>query len=98
VATLASINNMGDLLRSQGKLVEAEPFYREALEISRRVLGDDRQETLIYVKDLYICLVRSDRYDEARAALAEFLAMTKLSSDHANVLAVKALLKDLDKK
>ena len=44
--TLRSMNNMGFLLQSQGKHEEAEPYFREALEGSRRVLGDDHPETL----------------------------------------------------
>ncbi len=37
---------MGSLLRSQGKLEEAEPYFREALESSRRVLGEEHPETV----------------------------------------------------
>ena len=44
--TLISINNMGRLLQNQGKLGEAEPYLREALEGRRRVLGDDHADTL----------------------------------------------------
>ncbi|MCH8153607.1 MAG: tetratricopeptide repeat protein, partial [Planctomycetes bacterium] len=33
--TLNSINNMGLLLKSQGKFAEAEPYVREALEGNR---------------------------------------------------------------
>ncbi len=37
---------MGFLLVSQGKVEEAEPYLREALEISRRVLGEEHSETV----------------------------------------------------
>lgn len=37
--TLISINNMGLLLTDQGKLAEAEPYYREAAEWFERQLG-----------------------------------------------------------
>jgi tetratricopeptide (TPR) repeat protein len=36
----------GLLLQTQGKLSEAEPYYREALEGNRRVLGDEHPDTL----------------------------------------------------
>jgi serine/threonine protein kinase len=37
---LIAINNVGYLLQVQGKLEQAEPYYREALERRRRVLGN----------------------------------------------------------
>jgi hypothetical protein len=40
---------MGGLLRAQGKLGEAEPYYREALEKRRRVLGEEHPDTLTSV-------------------------------------------------
>ncbi|MBM4115567.1 MAG: tetratricopeptide repeat protein, partial [Phycisphaerae bacterium] len=41
-----STSNMGSLLRAQGKLAEAEPYYREALEKRRRTLGEEHPDTL----------------------------------------------------
>ncbi len=43
---------MGLLLQDQGKLTEAEPYHREALEGSRRVLGDDHPHTLESIDDM----------------------------------------------
>jgi hypothetical protein len=43
--TLASINNVGILLHTMGRYAEAEPYYREALEGNRRVLGDEHPHT-----------------------------------------------------
>jgi hypothetical protein len=37
---------MGRLLQAQDKLDEAMPYYMEALEGRRRVLGDDHPQTL----------------------------------------------------
>jgi hypothetical protein len=47
--TLNSISSMGGLLRAQGKLAEAEPLFREALEKYRRVLGEEHPDTLASV-------------------------------------------------
>src|SRR5262249_40086656 len=44
--TLSSINSMGILLQRQGKLSEAESYYREAMEKRRRVLGNEHPDTL----------------------------------------------------
>ena len=46
-ATLMSMKCMGFLLQSQGKYDEALPYYTEALETSRRTLGDEHPSTLI---------------------------------------------------
>jgi hypothetical protein len=40
---------LGTLLAKQGKLAEAEPYYRDALEKSRRVLGEEHPVTIISV-------------------------------------------------
>src|SRR5262245_42229026 len=44
--TLEALNNLGVLLQSRGKPAEAEPYFRDALEGRRRVLGDDHPDTL----------------------------------------------------
>ena len=38
--TLASINNLGGLLRAKGDLAAAEPLHREALKVQRETLGN----------------------------------------------------------
>ena len=50
--TLASVNNLGSLLQDQGKLAEAEPFFRRALEGRERTLGRDHPDTLASVNNL----------------------------------------------
>ncbi len=43
---------MGFLLRAQGKLAEAEPYSREALEKSRHVQGEEHPSTLSFISNL----------------------------------------------
>jgi hypothetical protein len=62
---LTSINNMGVLLRAQGKLAEAEAYSREALEGRRRVLGDDHPDTLVSMNNLVALLISLQNYHEA---------------------------------
>jgi len=82
--TLHSINNMGYLLRRQGMLVEAEPYYREALEGFRRVLGDDHQETLSSIGNMGVLLKNQDKLAEAEPYYRESLEGRRrvLGNDH----------------
>ena len=50
--TLASVSNLGTLLQGQGKLKEAETFYRRALECCEQTLGRDHLNTLTAVSNL----------------------------------------------
>ena len=65
IHTLASINNMGFILYRQGKLDEAEPYLVEALEVSRRVLGDEHPDTLVSIKNLARLFRVQGKYAEA---------------------------------
>lgn len=50
--TLASTNDLGSLLRVQGKYVQAEPLLVRTLEGRRRLLGEEHPETLVSVNNL----------------------------------------------
>jgi len=63
--TLAGINNLGGLLKTQGKLSEAEALYREALEGSRRTLGEIHSFTLTCTNNLAILLKGQGKLNEA---------------------------------
>ena len=65
LAAVNSVNNMGSLLREQGKLEEAEPFYRLALEGWERTLGRDHPSTLTSVKNLGVLLQSQGKLTEA---------------------------------
>jgi serine/threonine protein kinase/Tfp pilus assembly protein PilF len=63
--TLTSVGNMGILLKLQGRLTEAEPYYVEALEGKRRVLGDEHPKTLIALSNMGVLLARQGKLAEA---------------------------------
>jgi len=52
LVTLGSINNLAMLLQAQGKLSEAELFYREAINGARKTLGDAHPTTVIIQENL----------------------------------------------
>ncbi len=44
--TLTSVDNLAALYQAQGRLAEAEPLYKRALEGRERVLGKEHPDTL----------------------------------------------------
>jgi non-specific serine/threonine protein kinase/serine/threonine-protein kinase len=84
---------MGDLLRTrehrpggngQSDLVEAERYYRSALEKSRRVLGEEHPRTFEYLAKLGQVLMDLGRPDEAVICFREALEKSRrvLGEDH----------------
>jgi eukaryotic-like serine/threonine-protein kinase len=62
---IASMTNLADLNRRQGKLKEAETRFGEVLELRRRVLGPEHPNTLNVVTSL--AAVKFDQRDYAEA-------------------------------
>jgi len=75
--TLGSINNMGFVLKSQGRLGEAEPYYREALEGSRRVLGEAHPQTLTSINNMGALLESQGKLGEAEPYYREALEVRR---------------------
>ncbi len=46
------MNNLAPLYQAQGRLAEAEPLYKRALEALERVLGKEHPHTLTSVNNL----------------------------------------------
>jgi hypothetical protein len=51
-STLATIHDLGDLYKNQGKMVEAEAMYLRALRGKEKVLGEEHRSTLATIHDL----------------------------------------------
>ena len=79
VFALASINNMALLLQDQGKLGEAEPLYREALDGRRRTLGDSHPDTLTSINNLESLLQAQGKLGEAEPLYREALDECRLT-------------------
>ena len=43
--------NQGDVLRDEGKLAQAEPFYHQAAVEAERILGAEHRSTLAAMKN-----------------------------------------------
>ena len=50
--TLTSVGNLAALLQDRGRLEEAEPLHRRALEARERTLGPEHPKTLKSVNNL----------------------------------------------
>ena len=51
-ATISTLDTLARELQTQGKYDEAEPLYREALEVKRETLGDRHPDTLLTINNL----------------------------------------------
>ncbi len=86
--TLTSISNMGALLQSQGRLAEAEPYFREALEKRRRALGEEHPDTLVSINGMGLLLWSQGRLADAEPYIREALEKSRraLGEEHPTTL------------
>ena len=75
-------------LKAQGKFDEAEPLYREALEVSRATLGNRHPDTLGSINNLGALLLDKGELATAEALLREALEVSRetLGSRHPSTL------------
>ena len=78
-STLSSVNNLGSLLRDQGRLDEARPLYEEALLGRRATLGEAHLDTLASGNNLADLLFAQGRLEEALLMLEQVLAGYKVT-------------------
>jgi hypothetical protein len=69
--TLTSHNNLAALYQAQGRYGEAEPLYREALQVSCEVLGPRHPQTLSTQLNIVALLVNQGRRGEAVRTLGQ---------------------------
>jgi tetratricopeptide (TPR) repeat protein len=70
-----ALNNHGSSLEALGRLEEAEPAYRESLEMKRELIAGDHTTIASSLNNLGLLLVKRDELDAAQPLLAEALAM-----------------------
>jgi tetratricopeptide (TPR) repeat protein len=66
-ATAASLNNLSELYRAQGKYEEAEPLYRRAMTIRQKTLGPEHPDTAQSLSNLALLYRFQGKYAEAEA-------------------------------
>ena len=84
--TLTSLNNLGTLLRSQGKHEEAMEMLNEVLAGRRELLGPEHPDTIVTCNNLAFVLMLRKRFDEAESLAIDTvrLALKVLGADHPN--------------
>lgn len=86
--TLASMNNLANVLDDLGKYDEAEEVHRETLELKKSILGPDHPDTLTSKNNLAQVLESLGRYEEAEDRYRETLELKKwvLGPEHPDTL------------
>src|SRR5262249_34703021 len=69
--TLMTKDNTGMVLQKQGKLSEAEPYFREILQTRRRVPGQEHTDTVLAAFRMGDLLRELGRFAEAEPLLRE---------------------------
>ena len=69
------LNNLAGLLQATGRYEEAEPLFRQAMEIRGAALGTDHPDYAGSLNNLAGLLARTERAGEARGLYAEALGV-----------------------
>ena len=86
--TLSSVNSKGELLHLRGRLDEAEPYFREALDTLQRMLGDEHPDTIRSIANLGALLRARGDLEGAELLLRDAVAKRRkvLGRDHPDTL------------
>ncbi|KAF2128313.1 kinesin light chain 1 [Dothidotthia symphoricarpi CBS 119687] len=87
-ATLASMNNLAEVLGRQGKYEEAKAINQQTLVQTEKLLGPKHPKTLISINNLALLLRKQGKYEEAEALYQETLAQREkvLGPEHPSTL------------
>jgi tetratricopeptide (TPR) repeat protein len=88
LAKLTSVNNMANVLSSQGKYEQAEDKYRQALRLCEKMLGKEHPDTVISMNNLAEMLYRQGKYGQAEAIHRQALSVREatLGKEHPDTL------------
>jgi CHAT domain-containing protein/Flp pilus assembly protein TadD len=82
------MNNLALLYYSQGRYSEAEPLFKQALQLSEKVLGKEHPDTLVSMNNLAGLYRSQGRYSEAEPLYKQALQLREkvLGREHPNTL------------
>jgi eukaryotic-like serine/threonine-protein kinase len=82
------MNNLANIYSEEGKYAEAEPLYRQTLEMRRRVLGAEHPDTLQSMSNLAIVWNYQGEYASAEALYSDAVGIERrvLGPEHPDAL------------
>ncbi|MBC1241024.1 tetratricopeptide repeat protein [Nostoc sp. 2RC] len=85
----ASFNNLAGLYRATGRYSEAEPLYQQALELRKRLLGENHPAYATSLNNLAGIYKSTGQYNKAEILYQQALELRKnlLGENHADVVA-----------
>jgi primosomal replication protein N len=88
-STLDSMNNLANVLDSQGKYEEAEAMHQQTLQLKEKVLGKEHPSTPESINNLALVLNHQGKYKEAEVMHRQTLQMIEkvLSKEHPSTVA-----------
>ena len=90
-------DNLALSLWHQGKYAEADPFYRQAIEIDEKALGGDHPTVATLYSNLAALLYTQGKHGEAEPMFRRALEISQasLGSDHPTTLTIKKTYDEL---
>ncbi|KAK8009153.1 hypothetical protein PG991_011704 [Apiospora marii] len=87
-STLSSMNNLANVLSSQGKYEEAERMHRQTVQQSEKALGAEHPDTLASMNNLANVLSSQGKYEEAERMHQKELSLCEkaLGAEHPDTL------------
>lgn len=88
-----SLNNLGELYKSQGRYSEAEPLYQRSISILEKALGPEHPDGAVFLINLADLKFRQGHYAMAESFYKRSIAIreTALGAEHSDVKALYGL-------
>lgn len=90
----AALNEHAITLEATGRYTEAEPLFRQAIEIGAKTLGEEHPAYAVWLNNLAALLRATGRLEEAEPLFRQALAIleTSLGADHPTTVKVRGNL------
>jgi tetratricopeptide (TPR) repeat protein len=94
------LNNLGFLLQAMGDLPAARPYYEKALEIRKKVLGEEHPDTARSLNNLAMLCFDENKIKEAANYMRKALAIYRkvFGDEHPDTKTVMGNLEAIEKK
>ena len=86
-----SLNNLAELYKNQGRYPEAEPLYKQSLQMIKRLLGKQHPNVANSLNNLAGLYINQERYSEAEPLYQQSLRIYKQNFGNEHPLVVNSL-------